>query len=229
MAGGLQQLQPISCPDYLSHSAPPSREPSPRISWASSGSPLVLPLPEWPLMDREGESGGEITLAVPQQEALILSTRQQRGSSAQQQHYQQLQHQQHQQQQQHLQQRSMGSSGTGMMRLEEYSSTPSLSSESSAKRDSSGHSSADSVTAAVAMLYSVDHPPQRGQDHRVQDHRGLPQVPEDSAGFGPYGPVPLGTPRNLNGPITRTASERVSRQDTLASLQRMAWARHTTK
>ncbi|KAG0715966.1 Carboxyl-terminal PDZ ligand of neuronal nitric oxide synthase protein [Chionoecetes opilio] len=101
-------------------------------------------------------------------------------------------------------------------RPEECSSTPSLSSESDLKRDSSGQSSGESVTQAVAQLYALE--PQR-----------LAKVPEDAVTLGPYGPTPLGTPRNLNGPITRTASERVSRQETLAQLQRMAWARHTTK
>ncbi|XP_045131532.1 flocculation protein FLO11-like isoform X2 [Portunus trituberculatus] len=101
-------------------------------------------------------------------------------------------------------------------RPEECSSTPSLSSESDLKRDSSGQSSGESVTQAVAQLYALE------------PHR-LAQVPEDAVTLGPYGPTPLGTPRNLNGPITRTASERVSRQETLAQLQRMAWARHTTK
>ncbi|CAL4079668.1 unnamed protein product, partial [Meganyctiphanes norvegica] len=117
------------------------------------------------------------------QEALFLSARQQRGSSVQQQQ-QQHQHQQHQQQQhlQQQQQRVMNISGTGGMRLEEYSSTPSLSSDSSAKRDSSGHSSADSVTAAVALLYSMDHAPQRGQEHRGQDHRGQDHRGQDHRG-----------------------------------------------
>ncbi|XP_071529702.1 carboxyl-terminal PDZ ligand of neuronal nitric oxide synthase protein-like isoform X3 [Panulirus ornatus] len=101
-------------------------------------------------------------------------------------------------------------------RYDECSSTPSLSSESDPKRDSSGQSSGESVTQAVAQLYS-------------QETHRLAQVPEDAVPLGPYGPIPLGTPRNLNGPITRTASERVSRQETLAQLQRMAWARHTTK
>ncbi|XP_069986032.1 nascent polypeptide-associated complex subunit alpha, muscle-specific form-like isoform X2 [Penaeus vannamei] len=104
----------------------------------------------------------------------------------------------------------------GAQRYEDCSSTPSLSSESDPKRDSSGQSSGESVTQAVAQLYALE--PQR-----------LAQVPEDAVTLGPYGPTPLGTPRNLNGPITRTASERVSRQETLAQLQRMAWARHTTK
>lgn len=103
-----------------------------------------------------------------------------------------------------------------VQRYDECSSTPSLSSESDPKRDSSGQSSGESVTQAVAQLYSLE--PQR-----------LAQVPEDAVSLGPYGPTPLGTPRNLNGPITRTASERVSRQETLAQLQRLAWARHTTK
>ncbi|XP_066988425.1 carboxyl-terminal PDZ ligand of neuronal nitric oxide synthase protein-like isoform X6 [Macrobrachium rosenbergii] len=104
----------------------------------------------------------------------------------------------------------------GNQRYDECSSTPSLSSESDPKRDSSGQSSGESVTQAVAQLYAME--PQR-----------LAQVPEDAVTLGPYGPTPLGTPRNLNGPITRTASERVSRQETLAQLQRLAWARHTTK
>ncbi|XP_053636929.2 carboxyl-terminal PDZ ligand of neuronal nitric oxide synthase protein isoform X2 [Cherax quadricarinatus] len=101
-------------------------------------------------------------------------------------------------------------------RYDECSSTLSLSSESDPKRDSSGQSSGESVTQAVAQLYSMET-------------QRLAQVPEDAVTFGLYGPTPLGTPRNLNGPITRTASERVSRQETLAQLQRMAWARHTTK
>ena len=104
----------------------------------------------------------------------------------------------------------------GIQRYDECSSTPSLSSESDPRRDSSGQSSGESVTQAVTQLYSLE--PQR-----------LAQVPEDAVTLGPYGPTPLGTPRNLNGPITRTASERVSRQETLAQLQRLAWARHTTK
>lgn len=82
--------------------------------------------------------------------------------------------------------------------------------------------------------------------------RRLPLVPEDMAlhsgetspystlGLGPSTPLGLGPTRsgpsgalalgpNSPGPITRAASERMPRQDTLAQLQRMAWARHTTK
>lgn len=139
-----------------------------------------------PLWGGEADSAGEVTLAVPQQEPSMNSKLQ----------------------------------GVPRPRLaqrpEECSSTPSLSSESDLKRDSSGQSSGESVTQAVAQLYALE------------PHR-LAKVPEDAVTLGPYGPTPLGTPRNLNGPITRTASERVSRQETLAQLQRMAWARHTTK
>ncbi|KAK3861075.1 hypothetical protein Pcinc_032917 [Petrolisthes cinctipes] len=134
----------------------------------------------------EGSGAGEITLAVPRQE-LHPSIRQQ----------------------------AVPRPRPGQ-RLDECSSTPSLSSESDPKRDSSGQSSGESVTQAVAQLYSLEA-------------QRLAQVPEDAITMGPYGLNPLGTPRNLNGPITRTASERVSRQETLAQLQRMAWARHTTK
>ncbi|XP_045131539.1 carboxyl-terminal PDZ ligand of neuronal nitric oxide synthase protein-like isoform X5 [Portunus trituberculatus] len=139
-----------------------------------------------PLWGGDANNAGEVTLAVPQQEPSMNSKLQ----------------------------------GVPRPRLaqrpEECSSTPSLSSESDLKRDSSGQSSGESVTQAVAQLYALE------------PHR-LAQVPEDAVTLGPYGPTPLGTPRNLNGPITRTASERVSRQETLAQLQRMAWARHTTK
>ncbi|XP_050726640.1 carboxyl-terminal PDZ ligand of neuronal nitric oxide synthase protein-like isoform X4 [Eriocheir sinensis] len=139
-----------------------------------------------PLWGDEADSAGEVTLAVPQQEPSMNSKL-----------------------------RGVPRSRTAQ-RPEECSSTPSLSSESDLKRDSSGQSSGESVTQAVAQLYALE--PQR-----------LAKVPEDAVTLGPYGPTPLGTPRNLNGPITRTASERVSRQETLAQLQRMAWARHTTK
>lgn len=139
-----------------------------------------------PVWGSEGICAGEITLAVPQQEPPMNPKPQ--GV------------------QRHR----------AVQRYDECSSTPSLSSESDLKRDSSGQSSGESVTQAVAQLYSQE--PQR-----------LARVPEDAVTLGPYGPTPLGTPRNLNGPITRTASERVSRQETLAQLQRMAWARHTTK
>ncbi|KAG0722589.1 hypothetical protein GWK47_044212 [Chionoecetes opilio] len=139
-----------------------------------------------PLWRDEVDTAGEVTLAVPQQEPSMNSKLQ----------------------------------GVPRPRLaqrpEECSSTPSLRSESDFKRDSSGQSSGESVTQAVAQLYALE--PQR-----------LAKVPKDAVTLGPYGPTPLGTPRNLNGPITRTASERVSRQETLAQLQRMAWARHTTK
>ncbi|XP_066988422.1 carboxyl-terminal PDZ ligand of neuronal nitric oxide synthase protein-like isoform X4 [Macrobrachium rosenbergii] len=134
----------------------------------------------------EGNNAGELTLAVPRQEP-------------------------------HLNPKIQAlPRPRGNQRYDECSSTPSLSSESDPKRDSSGQSSGESVTQAVAQLYAME--PQR-----------LAQVPEDAVTLGPYGPTPLGTPRNLNGPITRTASERVSRQETLAQLQRLAWARHTTK
>ncbi|XP_063615570.1 nascent polypeptide-associated complex subunit alpha, muscle-specific form-like isoform X1 [Penaeus indicus] len=139
-----------------------------------------------PVWATEGGRGGEVTLAVPRQDPLSAPKLQGLPRPR------------------------------GVQRYEECSSTPSLSSESDPKRDSSGQSSGESVTQAVAQLYALE--PQR-----------LAQVPEDAVTLGPYGPTPLGTPRNLNGPITRTASERVSRQETLAQLQRMAWARHTTK
>lgn len=163
-----------------SNSLPHSREPSPRVSAVGS---LIHPLP---VCGNEGNSAGEITLAVPRQEP-------------------------------HLNPKLQGiPRPRAVQRYDECSSTPSLSSESDPKRDSSGQSSGESVTQAVAQLYALE--PQR-----------LAQVPEDAVTLGPYGPTPLGTPRNLNGPITRTASERVSRQETLAQLQRLAWARHTTK
>lgn len=139
-----------------------------------------------PVWATDGGRGGELTLAVPRQDPLSAPKLQGLPRPR------------------------------GAQRYEECSSTPSLSSESDPKRDSSGQSSGESVTQAVAQLYALE--PQR-----------LAQVPEDAVTLGPYGPTPLGTPRNLNGPITRTASERVSRQETLAQLQRMAWARHTTK
>nr|XP_045609749.1 carboxyl-terminal PDZ ligand of neuronal nitric oxide synthase protein-like isoform X4 [Procambarus clarkii] len=139
-----------------------------------------------PVWGSEGIIAGGVTLAVPQQEPLMNSKLQ-----------------------------GVLRSRAGQ-RYDECSSTPSLSSESDPKRDSSGQSSGESVTQAVAQLYSMES-------------QRLAQVPEDAVTYGPYGPTPLGTPRNLNGPITRTASERVSRQETLAQLQRMAWARHTTK
>ncbi|XP_042863534.1 YLP motif-containing protein 1-like [Penaeus japonicus] len=139
-----------------------------------------------PVWASEGGRGGEITLAVPRQDPLSAPKLQGLPRPR------------------------------AAQRYDECSSTPSLSSESDPKRDSSGQSSGESVTQAVAQLYALE--PQR-----------LAQVPEDAVTLGPYGPTPLGTPRNLNGPITRTASERVSRQETLAQLQRMAWARHTTK
>nr|XP_027235837.1 LOW QUALITY PROTEIN: proline-rich protein 36-like [Penaeus vannamei] len=139
-----------------------------------------------PVWATEGGRGGEVTLAVPRQDPLSAPKLQGLPRPR------------------------------GAQRYEDCSSTPSLSSESDPKRDSSGQSSGESVTQAVAQLYALE--PQR-----------LAQVPEDAVTLGPYGPTPLGTPRNLNGPITRTASERVSRQETLAQLQRMAWARHTTK
>lgn len=175
VGGGLQCLSgPLQESSPISH----SREPSPFAG--SSVGPLIHPLPVW---GSEGNSAGEVTLAVPQQEPLKPQ-----GVARQ----------------------------RLVQRYDECSSTPSLSSESDLKRDSSGQSSGESVTQAVAQLYSLE--PQR-----------LARVPEDAVTLGPYGPTPLGTPRNLNGPITRTASERVSRQETLAQLQRMAWARHTTK
>lgn len=139
-----------------------------------------------PVWGSEGFIAGGVTLAVPQQEPLMNPK---------------------------LQGVPRPRAG---QRYDECSSTLSLSSESDPKRDSSGQSSGESVTQAVAQLYSMET-------------QRLAQVPEDAVTFGLYGPTPLGTPRNLNGPITRTASERVSRQETLAQLQRMAWARHTTK
>ena len=139
-----------------------------------------------------GEASGDVTVGVPRQES--------QGSC-------QTQPQVRQSTVQQMQR---------PLRYDETGSTPSLSSESDPKRDSSGQSSGESVAAAFAQLYNLDP-------------RRLAQVPEDSVPMSPYGPVPLGSPRTINGPITRAASERVSRQETLAQLQRMAWARHTTK
>ena len=57
---------------------------------------------------------------------------------------------------------------------------------------------------------------------------GSPALGTSAPPLGTSAP-PLGISCSTPGPITRAASERMPRQNTLAQLQRMAWARHTTK
>ncbi|KAF2355227.1 Sodium/solute symporter [Trinorchestia longiramus] len=167
---------------------------------------------------------------------------------------QQLHHYQLQQQLQHhqLQQQQIE------QQLQQSQQQQQLEHLQRSSNSSSEQSSRESVTACIANLFPQDthSPSHMSKQHSSsttvffpgdsQPYPRLPLVPENAAlpslippscfNFGPTPMPALGSsapPLGLGsinpGPITRAASERMPRQNTLAQLQRMAWGRHTTK
>uniref|UniRef100_A0A6A7FPC4 Dual specificity protein kinase splA-like isoform X1 n=1 Tax=Hirondellea gigas TaxID=1518452 RepID=A0A6A7FPC4_9CRUS len=177
----------------------------------------------------------------------------------QQQLQQQLQHHQQQQQQIHqqLQQNQQQQQQLHHQQLQQQhkSSSSTISSSDQSSRESVTASIAALFPADV--LQPHPHSPSNLQKQHAPAFfpasptdtqpysRRLPLVPEDatlssllppshfnqtlgSSGLGSSA-QPLGFGSTTQGPITRAASERMPRQNTLAQLQRMALSRHTTK
>lgn len=167
-------------------------------------------------------TSGDVILPVPHQQDSQLQRQQQYLLEQQQRLQQQLRQRDLPP---HLQQSAMMQKvgGQGLPRTEDGSCSTLSSVDGDHKKDSFGLSPGESAAGAMSQLYTTDH-------------KRLPQVPEDSVpltqagntlSIGAEGLASQRIP--FNGQITRAASERYSRQETLAQMQRMAWARHTTK